>query len=162
MVGRAVLAALGAIPALSSFPSSAVAQVEYVRICDSGVPPGYFYIPGYDDCFNPVTLDIIVNGDPPEFPDPTFRERLNLLDQRIGFAQTGVAIGLALPNPIMPEGHTFALTGNWGQFQGHHALGLAGALSITPHLMITGGVAVGVGDQLIGTRAGWNLSFGGR
>jgi hypothetical protein len=59
-----VVAAIAIAAAVILRPSTANAQVEYVRIC-SGYGTGYFYLPGTDICVNYATNDAVeatVNG----------------------------------------------------------------------------------------------------
>ncbi len=157
------LAAAAAV-ALPLMATTAAAQVEYVRICNdvNNNEAGWYYVPGTEVCFNAATGELVNQGlNTPNF-GITIVDRVETLEERVGFALSGAAIGIALPSPIMPEGHTFAITGNWGQVGGAHAFGLATAVQVTPHFLITGGAGFGVGTGVVGTRAGWNLSFGGR
>lgn len=157
------LAALATLAGAALVPTRAAAvPVEYVRICEIPGEVGWYYVPGTDTCFNAVTGELRTESpNPPNF-GLSVADRIDYLEERVGFSLSAAAIGIALPNPIMPEGHTFAITGNWGQVGGFHAFGLAAAVAVTPHFLITGGVGVGMGTGAVGTRAGWNLSFGRR
>lgn len=158
---KRTILSLAAIAAAALAPSTASAAVEYVRICTTQ-GAGYYYVPGTDYCFNETTHEIIVTG--PRTPNfgITVADRIETLNERIGFALSGAAIGIALPNPIMPEGDRFAITGNWGQVAGANAFGLSAAVQLTPHFLLTGAAGMSPGTGVVGTRAGWNLSFGGR
>lgn len=71
----------------------------------------------------------------------------------------GVAISLAIPDPIIQQGHHFAIAGNWSQYGGYHALGFAGAIAINDHLAINAGIGVGLQYRTIGTRLGLTLTW---
>lgn len=129
-----LLAALGGV----SVSNSAFAAVDYVRICNSD-GAGNLYIPGTSTCLNMFDVQ-----------DATY--------QGIGKANEGVAISFAMPMPFVPDGKTFAITGNWGYFENTNALALSGALKVNDNLYLNGGLGFGVDYGTVGSRAGFMLA----
>lgn len=143
-----------------SLPAKADPEpVEYVRVCDL-YGYGYFYIPGTDICLNPVTGETRQQTEQgTKIGQTDMADQIDILNGRLGYAFEGIALAIALPQAIIQPGHTFAIAGNWGQFQGAHALGLSTAVAFGDHMMITGGAGIGLSGRLVGTRAGFNLSW---
>ena len=81
-------------------------------------------------------------------------------------ALEGVAVALSLADPVLTTGDSFALRANWGNFEGHNALGISmiGVLDRNlfgggETLAIGGGVGVGLNDGSVGGRVGLQLSW---
>ncbi|MGD9740481.1 MAG: porin [Bauldia sp.] len=155
LIGLAVLCA--SAPATS-------APVEYVKVCDD-FGTGFFYIPGTEICVNP---DTGVTKTLTEIGEVTGQISLaaRIADAEAAFAAAvqGTAIGLATPNPILPDGQGYAVGINWGTYEGTNALGVAGVFAINNNLMVTGGFGIGfgTGTATFGARAGLNISGGVR
>jgi hypothetical protein len=85
--------------------------------------------------------------------------RLNDLDSRTSKALTGVAMAFAMagvPN-LMPN-ERFAVTANFGTYEGRNGTAFNAAVRLTEQAQLTGGVAVGINDSVVGGRVG--LRFG--
>ena len=86
--------------------------------------------------------------------------RLNDLDGQSSKALNGVAMAFAMSGtPWVMPAERFAMTLNWGTFDGTNALALSGAMRLGEHMQANGGVAYGtngggVGGRL-GVRIGW-------
>ncbi len=61
--------------------------------------------------------------------------------------------------PTLTNGEHFAMTGNWGTFEGQNGLAMNAAFRLASHVQLNGGVAYGVGEDLaggrVGVRVGW-------
>jgi hypothetical protein len=85
--------------------------------------------------------------------------RLNDLDSRTSKALTGVAMAFAMagvPN-LMPN-ERFAVTANFGTYEGKNGTAFNAAVRLSEQAQMTGGVAVGINDSVVGGRVG--LRFG--
>ena len=138
-IGGAVLAVS---LALSAVPCQA-APVEYVRIC-SLYGAGYFHIPGTDTCQNANQI----TGN--QFA----------IDRQYSRAATGIAMSTSLVTPYLPNGTNYAISGNWGGFEGKNAIGIAGMIRLRGNLVFSVGFAAGldtgtsVADQRTATEFG--------
>jgi hypothetical protein len=118
--------------ALASAFAPTAALAAHVGICpDQG--PGFFYRPGTTTCVN-------VQDDNNK-------------------ALEGTAIGLAIPSPQVDSGHTYAIGGNVGTFQGQTAIGIGAAVKANDNLTFSAGAGYGLGQGTIGGKAGSNLSW---
>jgi hypothetical protein len=57
---------------------------------------------------------------------------------------TGVAMATSLVTPFLPTGTNYAISGNWGGFDGKNALGVAGMVRLRGNLVFTAGLAAGL------------------
>jgi hypothetical protein len=122
-IGGAILAIT---LALSAVPSEA-APVQFVRICSLyGV--GFFYIPGTDTCQD--AHQITAN----QFA----------IDRQYSRAATGIAMTTSLVTPFLPNGTNYAISGNWGGFDGKNAIGVAGMIRLRGNLVFSVGFAAGL------------------
>ena len=86
--------------------------------------------------------------------------RLNKLDGRTDKALTGVAMAFAMGGvPTLLQSETFAVSGNWGTFEGENGLAMNAALRVAKNVQLNGGVAWGLGEDIaggrVGVRVGW-------
>lgn len=86
--------------------------------------------------------------------------RLDALDERSDKAVQGVAMAFALAgSPSLAEHETFAISGNWGGYQGKSGMAFGAALKLDPHIQLNGGMAYGMNDGTVGGRAGVRLGW---
>jgi len=86
--------------------------------------------------------------------------RLNDLDSRTSKALTGVAMAFAMagvPN-LMPN-ERFAVTANFGTYEGRNGTAFNAAVRLSEQAQLTGGVAVGINDSVVGGRVGLRLGW---
>jgi hypothetical protein len=123
------------------------AAVQYVKACpEEGA--GYLYIPGTSTCLNMFDVSNAVQE------IGQMSNQVNQLTNQVNKANEGVAIGFAMPAPFVPEGKTFAVSANWGNFQGSNALALGAVMKVNDSFYLTGGVGVGTDHGTVGSRAG--------
>jgi trimeric autotransporter adhesin len=85
--------------------------------------------------------------------------RLDDLTTRSNNAFTGVAMAFAMAGvPTLMPNEKFAITTNWGTFQGANGLALNAAVKITDNMQLNGGIGYGPDQRIAGGRAG--LRFG--
>ena len=72
---------------------------------------------------------------------------------------------MPVPDPVLLAGDTFGIRMNWGQFEGHNAIGLSALgvldrnfLGINTSLALAGGVGLSTYDFSVGTRLGLQLT----
>ena len=92
--------------------------------------------------------------------------RINSVDRKADKALDGVAVALAVSDPVLLAGDTFGIRMNWGEFQGKHAIGLSALgvldrnfLGTNTSLAIAGGVGVSTYDGAVGSRLGLQLTW---
>lgn len=67
----------------------------------------------------------------------------------------GVAMAMALAGGLnLPEGKNFGISGNWGTFDGEHAMGFGAVGRVSKNVYLNGGVGIGAGHGKVGGRAG--------
>jgi hypothetical protein len=136
---------LGATP-------SAAKPVEYVRVCDIyGV--GWYYIPGTATCFNVAT------GETREETENGTAHGQSGSAAQVQQLFEGVALGLALPTPVVAPGDRFAISASWGQFEGSHALGFGAALRLGDGVTLNASVGVGLGQGTVGSSIGIDINW---
>jgi hypothetical protein len=149
-----------------SLGGGAQAAVEYVRVCDA-YGPGYLYAPGTETCVNMNTGETKTAV----APDVDFRGATTLardaeavgsaidwIDSDLDDLREGIAATAALPTPFIQPGDRFAVSGNWGQYEGAHALGLGAAIRIDETLRLSASVGVGLESGVLAS--GLSLTIG--
>jgi autotransporter adhesin len=86
--------------------------------------------------------------------------RINSLSGRTDKAMEGVAMAFAMAGaPSLLQSETFAMSGNWGTFEGENGLAMNAAFRLGKNTQLNGGVAWGLGENLaggrLGVRVGW-------
>ena len=73
----------------------------------------------------------------------------------------GVAMAIALggSGSILPEDKNFAVSTNWGTFQGQNALGFSGVGRLNDNWFLNGGVGAGMNQGTVGGRAGVTFAW---
>jgi hypothetical protein len=94
-----------------------------------------------------------------------FQRQIDALGRRDGELADGIAIALALQQPIFQPGQTVAMRVGYGNFDGAGAFGLTaagvvsrGAFGSTSSVTLDAGLGVGASTGTVATRAG--VSFG--
>jgi uncharacterized protein YwbE len=80
-------------------------------------------------------------------------------DRKIGKANEGVAMALALESPAVPAGAHFALSGGIGGYQGKHALATAVSAAINEMTTVSAGIGYGLNSHEVGYRGGFQIAF---
>jgi hypothetical protein len=71
----------------------------------------------------------------------------------------GVALALAMVGGLtLPDGNTFAISGNWGTFEGENAIAFGAIGRVSKNVYITGGFGAGLNKSTFGGRAGISFS----
>jgi hypothetical protein len=141
------------------------AAVEYVRVC-SAFPSEYLYRPGDATCINMATgrTAELTDGSPAFGRTAMARDAddvgnsLDWIDPELDDLREGVAATAALPHPFIQPGDRFAVSGDWGQYDGAHALGLGAAIRIDEMLSVS--ASVGVGLESGALSSGLSLTIG--
>jgi hypothetical protein len=84
---------------------------------------------------------------------------LGAQDHKIGKANEGVAMALALDSPSVPAGATFAMSGGIGGYQGKHALATAISAAIGEMATVSAGFGYGLDSGEVGYRAGFQFAW---
>jgi trimeric autotransporter adhesin len=91
---------------------------------------------------------------------------MNQIEQKADRAIEGVAISLAVADPILRGNEVFGMRVNWGQYSGQQALG-ASVMGVLDQnvfgngekLAISGGFGVGLENHHVGGRVGLQLTW---
>jgi hypothetical protein len=155
------------------------AAVEYVKVC-SLYGAGFYYIPGTDQCYNPITGDVrqqtaygtLRTLSPMASDIAVLQSQVGALqgaqqamqarfDAEFRNANDGSAIAMALEDPYLTESEHFGVKVNWGNYMSSNALGVtfAGVLAErgSNRLTLSGGVAF-TGSN-VGGHAGLQFSW---
>ena len=152
-----IIAGLIALAGLLA-PTQAQAQpVEYVRVCDQ-YGPGFFYVPGTEQCYRPNDGQIryeTENGT--VITETPFAARVREMEAQ-------GAISNALEDPDLIAGETFGIRLNWGATETADAIGLTGAVMFVDNLAdggtrFTGSFGVGYSDGYVGARFGVQMNW---
>ncbi len=85
-----------------------------------------------------------------------FRRDIDRNSEDIAENREGVAMAMAVAGTLtLPQGINFALTGNWGNFQGDNAIGFSGTARITNNIYFNAGFGAGLRRGTTGGRAGF-------
>ena len=129
-------------------PASASRPVQYVHICTT-FGPGWFYVPGTDNCIDAVTQEIR-DGSTGVVISPG----------GANLAVEGVALALAMPTPVIGYGDRFAIAGNFAEYEGFGAFGLAAAFRLTNTANVQAGIGYGYMFGTFAARVGLNVALG--
>jgi hypothetical protein len=142
--------------------TAAAQDDEFVRICDA-FGTGFFFIPGTDAC---IRADLPLDNaeriaELEEFfgPAGSLTTQLREFEQDIEESKEGTALAIALENPFLPDGKNFAVTTNYGTFDGEHSLGMAGVAQIDDTFGVSGGLGVGLLQGGVAGRVGFQASW---
>ena len=92
------------------------------------------------------------------------------LDSRVGALESsvlggmdkayeGTAMALAMAGAGLPGDANYAVSINWGTFQGQNAFAGTAAIRLSDHFQLNGGIGVGAGQGTVGGRAGLMLTW---
>jgi len=94
------------------------------------------------------------------------QSQINGLGRRDSELADGIAVSLALAQPIMLPGQTFAVRGGWGNFDGSNAVGVTAAGVVgrgywgpTSAVVVDGGVGVSTQENVVAGRSGVTLGW---
>ena len=82
------------------------------------------------------------------------RNDIDALNADMETAFEGVAMSMAMDVPQVDESKRFALSVNWGTFEGENAFAAGAAFRIDPNWQINGGAGVGVSSGAFGGKVG--------
>jgi trimeric autotransporter adhesin len=93
--------------------------------------------------------------------------KLNQLNTKVDKATEGVALALAISQPVFLPGQDFAFRAGWGAFEGQHAVGFSGAGVIGrgwfgpgSTAVLDAGIGVGAEYNTVAGKAGITFGFG--
>jgi hypothetical protein len=96
----------------------------------------------------------------------TLQSQINNLGRRDNELADGIAISVALAQPIFQPGQVFAIRGGWGNFDGSNAFGVTaagviskGAFGPASSVVVDGGIGTSTQEGLVAGRAGLTLGF---
>lgn len=75
--------------------------------------------------------------------------------------EEGVAMAIALGGgaSILPDGKNFAVSSNWGTFNGSNAMGFSSCARVLDNLYGNTAIGVGTGQGTVGARAGFSFAW---
>jgi hypothetical protein len=115
---------------------------------------GPLYVVTTDATGHVAAMDISLFGAGPG----SLPGRVDGLEYRDRVLSEGIAMAFAMDAPDLQAGETFAVSGNWGTFEGDHAIAAGFAARLAPNVTFNGGIAAGSGEGTLGGKAG--LRFG--
>ncbi len=75
-------------------------------------------------------------------------------------ALAGVAMAFAMSGvPTLLQSETFAMSGNWGTFEGENGLAVNAAVRLAKNVQLNGGVAWGLDQDIAGGRMGVRVGW---
>jgi hypothetical protein len=84
---------------------------------------------------------------------------LNAVNGRIDKAFEGNAMALAMAGSGLPGDKNYAVSLNWGTFQGENAFAGSAQARISENVILSGGIGVGAGNHTVGGRAGVTVAW---
>lgn len=81
------------------------------------------------------------------------------LDGRIDRAFEGAAMAMAMAAPSMPTDKNYAVSINWGGFEGKNAFAGTAQARVSDHFLIHGGIGYGSSSHSVGGRAGVTFAW---
>ena len=102
---------------------------------------------------------IVTNGEIGSFATKSelvaLNSRIDNVSGRADKALAGVAMAFAMAGvPTLLQSETFAMSGNWGTFEGENGLAMNAALRLAKNVQLNGGVAWGLDQDIAGGRVG--------
>lgn len=141
-------------------------EEEYVGACTT-IGTSYFKTPGSDVCIHAdtqetrlqVTDDLALRGRTTLAREvASVGAEIDWMDAQLDDLREGIAATAALPRPFIEAGDRYAVSGDWGQYQGANALGLGAAIRIADTVSLSAAFGVGLESGVIAS--GLNLRFG--
>jgi hypothetical protein len=71
----------------------------------------------------------------------------------------GSAMALAMAGAVLPADKNFALSANWGNFQGENGFAATAAARLNQNVIVHGGVGLGTNRGTVGGRAGMTFAW---
>lgn len=84
---------------------------------------------------------------------------LNAVNGRIDKAFEGTAMALAMAGSGLPGDKNYAVSLNWGTFQGENAFAGSAQARISENVILSGGIGVGASNRTVGGRAGVTVAW---
>lgn len=84
---------------------------------------------------------------------------LNAVNGRIDKAFEGTAMALAMAGSGLPGDKNYAVSLNWGTFQGENAFAGSAQARISENVVLSGGIGVGASNHTVGGRAGVTVAW---
>ena len=84
---------------------------------------------------------------------------LNAVNGRIDKAFEGSAMALAMAGSGLPGDKNYAVSLNWGTFEGENAFAGSAQARISDHVILSGGIGVGANNHTVGGRAGVTVAW---
>lgn len=84
---------------------------------------------------------------------------LNAVNGRIDKAFEGTAMALAMAGSGLPGDKNYAVSLNWGTFQGENAFAGSAQARISENVILSGGIGVGASNHTVGGRAGVTVAW---
>jgi hypothetical protein len=89
----------------------------------------------------------------------SLRSELSNTNEKVDENTEGVALALAMVGGLtLPDGNTYAISGNWGTFEGENALAFGAIARVSKNVYVTGGFGAGLNNGTFGGRAGISFS----
>jgi trimeric autotransporter adhesin len=81
------------------------------------------------------------------------------LQNAVERAYEGTAIAIALGGGVLPDNKKFAISANWGAYNGTNAFGATGYFRVTDNIVVNGGLGAGLTKGDVGGRVGVTLTW---
>ena len=84
----------------------------------------------------------------------TLETNVNNLNYEIRKAYEGTAVAIAMGGAMLPDNKRFAISGNWGTFNGENAFGGMAQFRVSDHFVETRALGAGFARGGVGGRIG--------